>query len=273
MPKTLITSTGPNFIEKEDSPSDGLGFFSQVQHYEKQLGINGITGNTIFTLTKPYVVDSDTLMVFVNGQKAEKVASPSNELQYEETDLLRVTFGASLDDADVVEFSILGTYEILDTTQLFMPPGFVFPVVNSNTPPAGTLACEGAYVSKTTYSALFSGYPLSLGTYYGDGGSTFRLPDYRGRFLRGRANGSGRDPDRNSRISSPAGSPAGDNVGSYQADEFKSHSHSPPIHWLVYTGGCCVGPGDKATTFFSTNATGGSETRPKNTYVLWCIKY
>jgi hypothetical protein len=208
MPKTLITSTGPNFIEKEDSPSDGLGFFSQVQHYEKQLGINGITGNTVFTLTKPYVVGSDTLMDFVKGQKAEKAVSPANELQYEETDLLRVTFGASLANDDVVEFSVLGTYEILDTTQLFMPPGFVFPVVNSNSAPAGTLPCEGGYVSKTTYSALFSGYPLSLGTYYGDGGSTFRLPDYRGRFLRGRANGSGRDPDRNSRISSPAGSPA-----------------------------------------------------------------
>jgi hypothetical protein len=266
MPKTLITQTGPNFIQKEDVPSDGLGFFSNVQHYEKQLGINGITGNTIFTLTKPYVIDSDTLMVFINGQKAEKVATPSVALQYEETDLLRVTFGASLDNADVVEFMVLGTYEIIDTTQLFMPPGFVFPIVNSNTPPVGTLACEGGFVSKTTYSALFSGYPLSLGTFYGDGGATFALPDYRGRFMRGRANGSANDPDRLSRI-------GGDNVGSTQNDEFKSHVHSPPVHWLQYTGGGVVGPGDKATQFFSTNATGGSETRPKNIYVMYCIKY
>lgn len=273
MPKTIITETGVNFLKKTDEDSDGLGFFSHVQHYEKQLGSQGALTRTQFTLTKPYVIDSHTLMVFVNGQKAELVASPSNELEYEESDFLRVTFGASLDINDVIEFMVLGTYEILDTTQLFMPVGFVFPVVHGNTPPDGTLECDGSYISKTTYAALFSGFPLSLGTTYGDGGSTFRIPDYRGRFMRGWAHGSNRDPDRASRISSPAGSPSGDNVGSYQADEFESHTHSPPVHWLQYTGGCCVGPGDKATTFFTTSAAGGNETRPKNTNVMYCIKY
>lgn len=274
MPLTRITDTGVNYLRKEDVPSDGLGFFSNIQHYEKQAGVNGISGNTIFSLTKPYVVNSNTLMVFVNGQKAELAITASGPLQYEETDLLRVTFGASLDDADVVEFMVLGTYNILDTTQLFMPPGFVFPVINSNFAPAGTLPCEGAYVSKTTYTALFSGYPLSIGTYYGDGGATFRIPDYRGQFLRGRANGSGFDPDRNSRT--PFGGPAGDNVGSAQNSMYASHTHPPQSGFASFfsnTGNSHGDPGDNYGIFANTGASGGNETRPVNIYVMWCIKF
>jgi len=276
MPKTLVTSTGQNFIEKSDSPSDGLGFFSQVQHYEKQLGINGASSNTIFTLTKPYVVGSDTLMVFVNGQKAELVVSATAALEYEESDLLRVTFGASLDDADVIEFIVLGVYEILDTTQLFMPPGFVFPVVHSNTPPVGTLHCDGSYISMTTYAALYTGFPLSLGGQYGTSGGNFRLPDYRGRFLRGWSAGTSRDPDRASRVSSPAGSPAGDNVGSYQADQYRSHNHPPYPGWANFmssTGNSHGDAGDSYGVIGATGFAGGNETRPINTYVMWCIKY
>jgi microcystin-dependent protein len=47
------------------------------------------------------------------------------------------------------------------------------------TPSAGWLLCDGAAVSRTTYSALFQ----AIGTAYGagDGANTFNLPDYRGR--------------------------------------------------------------------------------------------
>lgn len=269
MPLTRITDTGVNYLRKEDVPSDGLGFFSNIQHYEKQLGSQGISGNTVFTISKPYVVGSNTLMVFINGQKAEIAITASGPLQYEETDLIRVTFGASLDNGDVVEFMVLGTYEIIDTTQLFMPPGFVFPVINSNTPPTGSLACEGAFVSKTTYSALFSGYPLSIGTFYGDGGATFRLPDYRGRFMRGRANGSANDPDRLSRS-------GGDNVGSTQGHMYQSHTHPPQsgiANFFSSTGNSHGDPGDNYGVFANTGASGGNETRPINIYVMWCVKY
>ena len=221
-------------------------------------------------------------MVFVNGQKAEISVSPANQLQYEETDLTRVTFGAGLDDADVVEFIVLGTYNIIDTTQLFMPPGFVFPIVNSNTPPAGTLACEGSFVSKTTYANLLSGYPLSIGTYYGDGGATFALPDFRGRVPRGWDNGAGRDPDTGSRYAD-SGGPTGNNVGSMQNEQVINHGHTITVGGFNLQGvGEIIGGGTPRLmaefgpplgTPATIGGAGGNETRMDNFNVMWCIKY
>lgn len=275
MPLTQHTPTGINFLTRDPAASDGVNYLTQLQYYEKQLGSQG-AGGVLFTLAQAYAPGTNTLLVFVNGQKAEADPTPVGQLQYEEVDQLRVQFGSSLISTDVIEFMVLGNYELTDMTQLFMPPGFVFPIVNGNTPPTGTLHCNGAWVSKTTYAALFSGYPLSLGTIYGDSGGNFRLPDYRGRFMRGWAAGSSRDPDRASRTSSPGGSPSGDNVGSYQADGFASHRHAPQPGYSTFmssSGNTHGRGGDSYGTFGNTAYTGGNETRPKNTYVMWVIKY
>lgn len=62
------------------------------------------------------------------------------------------------------------------------PVGWIgwYPV---ETPPEGTLVCNGGAVSRTAYVELFA----VLGTKYGagDGSTTFNLPDLRGRFVRG----------------------------------------------------------------------------------------
>lgn len=49
--------------------------------------------------------------------------------------------------------------------------------------PEGTLACNGAEVSRTTYAELFAVIGTTAGE--GDGSTTFTLPDLRGLFLRG----------------------------------------------------------------------------------------
>lgn len=55
----------------------------------------------------------------------------------------------------------------------------------SNVEPNGFFVCDGRAVSRTTYSQLFS----VIGTMYGagDGSTTFNIPDFRGKFLRGAA--------------------------------------------------------------------------------------
>ncbi|WP_273822682.1 phage tail protein [Pseudomonas asplenii] len=60
--------------------------------------------------------------------------------------------------------------------------------------PAGSLRCNGAAVSRTTFAALFA----SIGTNYGagDGATTFNLPDTRGVFIRDMDDGKGFDPGR-----------------------------------------------------------------------------
>jgi len=93
------------------------------------------------------------------------------------------------------------------------PPGtvvaFAGPVV-----PTGWLLCNGDAKSRSTYAALFA----AIGTVHGagDGASTFNLPDYRGRFLRGVDGASGRDPDSTSRSAAGDGGNSGDKIGSLQ---------------------------------------------------------
>ena len=54
--------------------------------------------------------------------------------------------------------------------------------------PSGYLLCNGAAISRTDYAALFA----AIGTIYGtgDGSTTFNLPDFRGKFLRGYLDGT-----------------------------------------------------------------------------------
>lgn len=137
----------------------------------------------------------------------------------------------------------------------------------ANSTPTGYLVCDGSVVSRTTYSDLFA----IIGTTYGagDGSTTFNLPDYRGYFLRGFDNGAGNDPDASSRT-------GGDAVGSLQNDEIKSHNHSfnlPRGDASWSNGGGNSLWGNSNNRAYSSENTGGNETRPKNISVLYCIKY
>ncbi len=145
--------------------------------------------------------------------------------------------------------------------QLLISPAFVGNIAISpvNIVPSGYLECDGAAISRTSYSALFT----LLGTVFGvgDGSTTFNLPDFRGEFLRGFDNGRGVDIGRL--------------IGSFQLDEFKSHTH--------FTGSSLqtAGPGSHLSTNHSppsasavpTGSTGGVETRPRNIAMMFCIKY
>jgi microcystin-dependent protein len=137
-----------------------------------------------------------------------------------------------------------------------------------NIVPSGWLVCDGSEISRGTYSDLFIAMGVSWGE--GDGSTTFNLPDLRGRFLRGVDEGAGNDPDRSSRTALNTGGNTGDNVGSYQNDQFKSHNHG------ITTGGSfgnqVLRKDGSSSTSTSTNNAGGTETRPKNAYVYFIIK-
>ena len=87
---------------------------------------------------------------------------------------------------------------------------------NANTS-GGWIYCNGQAVSRSTYAALFA----TIGTVWGigDGLNTFNVPNFKGKFLRGRDDGAGNDPDAGTRV-------GGDNVGSTQAHQFGSHNHA-----------------------------------------------
>ena len=153
--------------------------------------------------------------------------------------------------------------------QSLCPPGTVLPYMGS-TAPSGWLLCNGASVSRSTYKDLFS----VIGTRCGSiSSASFNLPDFRGRFLRGWDNGSGRDPDKNSRTAMSTGGATGDNIGSIQTDVFKSHTHTEKT--MVFGGTGTDNGGYNWPNYVSnttTGDTGGNETRPINTYVNYIIK-
>ena len=129
-----------------------------------------------------------------------------------------------------------------------------FPI---NSVPTGFLECNGALLSRTAYANLFA----VIGTTYGagDGSTTFAIPDLRGEFIRGWDNGRGIDSGRT--------------IGSYQADAFKSHTHTSSAMESGNQRPVGGGSYESATAGFTTGATGGNETRPRNIAMMYCIKY
>jgi len=77
--------------------------------------------------------------------------------------------------------------------------------------PAEYLVCDGRELARDQYPLLFS----KIGYIYGGSGGGFKLPDYRGYFLRGVDGGSKHDPDAATRAT--AGGQVGDFVGSLQS--------------------------------------------------------
>lgn len=134
--------------------------------------------------------------------------------------------------------------------------------------PTGWLKCNGAAVSRTAYEKLFAAIGTTFGA--GDGSTTFNVPDMRGEFQRGWDDGRGIDSGRM--------------LGTWQSDDFKSHKHT-----TYYADNPSVGAypngyeasgkrGPSATSDMDnawpyTSNTGGTETRPRNVALLYCIKY
>jgi microcystin-dependent protein len=140
-------------------------------------------------------------------------------------------------------------------------PGAVF-YFAMNTAPTGYLKANGALVSRATYAALFAAIGTTFGA--GDGSTTFALPDLRGEFIRGWDDGRGVDSGRA--------------FGTFQDQAFASHSHGVVVRHDFsantpnppFIAGTNI---NNQTNTLSTNAAGGSETRPRNVALLACIKF
>lgn len=118
------------------------------------------------------------------------------------------------------------------------------------TVPTGWLECDGAAVSRTTYSRLFS----AIGTTYGigDGTTTFNLPNANRRVLVGRG-GTG-----NVVLANTLGSTGGEDNHLLTINEMPNHAHSinlgsyyAPSTVVAINNYAGLGAG------FGTNATGG----------------
>lgn len=161
-------------------------------------------------------------------------------------------------NADIDAAAAIASSKFATTVQQSLLPAGAVMAFAMNSAPAGWLAADGTAVSRSTYAALFAAISTTYGA--GDGSTTFALPDLRGYFVRG----SGTNSD----------STAAGTFGAKQADDFASHAHTT-------TAGANNGPmalfsgNGPAAAFQSatTGAAGGTETRPKNIAMLYCIKF
>jgi microcystin-dependent protein len=188
--------------------------------------------------------------------------------------------------------------------------------------PGNWLVCDGRKLSRSDarYRSLF----FAIGDTWGGDATSFYLPDFSGRFLRGvDKDGRGtpsdpaRDPDRDGRSAAQpnAENPgnAGNEVGSLQLDALQNHKHLESGHTHaanvevkhdpiaqydgeeVQSGRGARVNGSDGNAFFRVNVTVrnqvgtanigdpsesnagaprvGGDTRPKNAYVYWIIKY
>lgn len=129
---------------------------------------------------------------------------------------------------------------------------------------------QNATATQTGVSLRFGGFGQ------GNLSTTFNLPDFRGRFLRGVDGTAGRDPDKTSRTAMNSGGNTGNSVGSTQAQEIQSHSHGFTYN---YDAGSSTDSATRSNAYFGTNrsrstdSAGGNETRPINAYVNYIIKF
>lgn len=172
-----------------------------------------------------------------------------------------------------------------------VPAGTILPYGGA-TVPAGWLLCDGRSFPAANYPNLFG----AIGNDWGGNGGNFNIPDLRGMFLRGVGGNSNNDPDKLDRVASAPGGNTGNAVGSKQQDDFLSHDHeitdpghshqywdeyNPPRNsdnasdrWVADDQTVETEKStDPANTGISINPRGGNETRPKNVYVNYIIKY
>ena len=189
-----------------------------------------------------------------------------------------------------------------------VPSGSVFCMAVVSIP-TGYLECNGAAVSRSTYSTLFAIIGVNYGS--GDGSSTFNVPDLRGEFVRGVDRGRGVDSGRNvataqggqnQQHNHPAASNASvsdsghfhqsfrsGNQGERQHNSNLSSSNFPSsgtgavnkneaYNIVANNAEANVGKTSSATTGLSVNVStntsndGGNEARPRNIAMLYIIK-
>jgi microcystin-dependent protein len=152
-----------------------------------------------------------------------------------------------------------GTEGTSNANRNYIPPGAIM-MFSSMTIPEGWLECNGSEQLISDYRELYNIIQQIYKTNSGlDVTTKFQLPDLRGMFVRGWDNGRGVDVGRN--------------LGTSQDDELKSHAHTWTAGSTDNTGTSPGAAGGILNNNFTTNSVGGTETRPKNLALVYCIKW
>ena len=165
---------------------------SQILRNKSNISTNtsNISTNTSNISSNSSSISTNTSNISTN---TSNITNNSNSISSNDSDISSLNSRVTTNENDIDDLQGL--------SDLFI--GFTFPY-NGNSVPTGFLACNGAEVSRTTYSKLYS----RIGTIHGagNGSTTFNVPNQQLMVLKG--SGSGRS------------------VGSFESDNILSHTHS-----------------------------------------------
>ena len=186
------------------------------------------------------------------------------------------------------DYATLASNLVQQVADTLCPPGTIVAFGGTNIP-AGWLLCNGTSLATNGYYRLWQAIRYG----WGGSGTTFRLPELRGRFLRGQSAGSGTDPDAAGRSALYTGGATGDAVGSFQLDaDQRITGYIGAFNTFAAMKGSSDGPFYREYAFGSSGIGAGSgdpydyvrmdtarvlrtssESRPKNAAVNFIIKY
>ncbi|WP_182417940.1 phage tail protein [Bartonella sp. HY038] len=174
-----------------------------------------------------------------------------------------------------------GWFLAAPTPSQAIPTGMIAPFAMAFAP-TGWLECNGAAVSRTVYPALFNAIGGTWG--WGDGQTSFNLPDFRGVFLRGWDHGRGIDSGRAFATFQDSQNRAHNHGGVTSTNG--NHNHNFTYRYIDVVAAGNFGynafvPGVREETRTTTtngdhnhtiNSDGGNEARPINLGILYAIK-
>ena len=262
---------------------------------------------TTETVTSPFGVFSVTIG---KGDKAGGIAETFKDVDFSTGDFwmkVEIQLEGIWTEVSMSQFQSVPYAEVANFAKnaVACPVGSIMPFAGSKeNVPEGWVLCDGRQLDRSEYSILYTIIGNAWG--HGNGSSTFHIPDLRGLFLRGVSHNSKRDEDRSNRIPIKPGGNTNNKVGSLQLEDFHQHKHGGKtkkagdhshrllgnddtvLQWgdgsgwsrkFIDAGGHKAGAVLKTNQSgahehsFTTDNTGGNETRPDNAYVNYIIKY
>ena len=177
--------------------------------------------------------------------------------------------GASYVELTQAEYDALSDAEKHNGQIYFITDGnYDFLIVNDSVPigsiqayggataPSGWLICDGSAISRTDYKELFQAIGISFGE--GDGGTTFNIPDLRGRITIGNGLGTASDA-----VNRTIGQTGGSEKITLSVNQIPSHSHTTGISGSVAgnynSGGSSAQVSFNQTVGVNTGLTGGGQ--------------
>jgi microcystin-dependent protein len=278
-----------------------VNYYVNIQMRQGGGSFTDISSNRTQLASVPYALHatkSDTARYALTSTTTPEIdADTTNELQtltVSGKDITLSNNGGTV----TLNFSVSGNKLQLNNTDVatlpdLTPPGTIA-AFGGTVAPTGWALCNGQTLSRTTDAALFGVIGVNYGV--GDGATTFNVPNLQGKFLRGVDNAQGNDPNVTGRTANGAG--LKDAPGSTQGDATKAPNtqfitnstgdHTHTMGAFRQSGnGYDSGSARSAWEFWGapnmntgssgshshTISGGDNETRPKNVYVNYIIKY